>query len=108
MKGHNTCQWLVIGSKELCGRSCLRGYCKVHLARLRTGPGTQPCAVCGKCVKNRFRLRIGCGYRRAQMCEWQRSDRVLKAEFKRLRAIDISIETDDMRYVYPSASTRTT
>ena len=91
MKGQNTCQWLVIGSTERCGRSCLRDHCKVHLARLRTGPGTQPCAICGKGVKNRFALCIDCGYRRSQMCEWQRKDRTLKAEFRRLAAIDISI-----------------
>ena len=91
MKGYNTCQWLVIGSTELCGKSCLKDYCKVHLNRLRKGPGTQPCTVCGKGVKNRFKLCIDCGYRRAKMREWQRGNRGLMAEFKRLAAIDISI-----------------
>ena len=48
MKGQNTCQWLVTGSTELCGKSCLGDHCKIHLARLRRGSGTQPCMECGK------------------------------------------------------------
>ena len=56
MKGQNTCQWLVIGSTELCGKNCFGDHCKIHLARLRRGSGTQPCTECGKGVKNRFRL----------------------------------------------------
>ena len=51
MKGQSTCQWLVIGSTELCGKSCLGDHCKIHLARLRRSSGTQPCMECGKGVK---------------------------------------------------------
>ena len=51
MKGQNTCQWLVIGSVLRCGKSCLGEHCTIHLARLRQGPGTQPCTGCGKGVK---------------------------------------------------------
>ena len=51
MKGQNTCQWLVIGSVLRCGNSCLGEHCTIHLARLRQGPGTQPCTGCGKGVK---------------------------------------------------------
>ena len=40
MKGQNTCQRLVTGSTELCGKSFLGDHCKIHLARLRQGSGT--------------------------------------------------------------------
>ena len=49
MKGQNTCQWLVIGCTEFCGKSCLGDHCKIHLAR--GGSGTQPCMERGKGVK---------------------------------------------------------
>ena len=67
MKGRNKCQWLVIGSIELCGKSCLEDHCKIHLAHLRVGLGTKPCMECGKGVKNRFGLCLDCGYHRAPM-----------------------------------------
>ena len=51
MKGQNTCKWLVIGSMSQCGKSCLGEHCKIHPARLRQGPGTQPCTGCGRGVK---------------------------------------------------------
>jgi len=35
--GKNHCQWLVLSSIELCGRSCLGNYCKIHLALLLKG-----------------------------------------------------------------------
>ena len=89
MKGQNTCQWLVIGSTELCGKSCLGNYCKIHLARLRRGSGTQPCMECGKCVKNRFRLCLDCGNHKARMRAWQRDHRAFMVEFKRLADIEI-------------------
>ena len=91
MKGQNECQWLVIGSTELCRKSCLGDYCKIHLARLRRGPGTQPCMVCGKGVKNRFKLCEGCGYHKAQIRAWYRDRKALMAEFQRLASIQISI-----------------
>lgn len=51
MKGQITCQWLVIGSMELCGKSSLGDYNKIHLVRLRRGPGTQSWMGCGRGVK---------------------------------------------------------
>ena len=91
MKGQNTCKWLVIGSMSQCGKSCLGEHCKIHLARLRQGPGTQPCTGCGRVVKNRFKLCQDCGYHRTQMHIWQRGHRSFTAEFKRLATIEISI-----------------
>lgn len=46
MKGKRTCQLLILISMELCGKSCLCDYCKVHLARLRRRSETHPCNVC--------------------------------------------------------------
>ena len=91
MKGQNTCQWLVIGSTELCDKSFLGDHCKIHLARLRRVSGTQPCLVCVKGVKNRYGLCLDCGYHRAQMCAWQRSHKAFVVEFKRLAAIEIAV-----------------
>ena len=91
MKGLNTCQWLVIGSTELCGKSCLVDHYKIHLARLRRGSGTQPYMECGKGVKNRFRPCLDCGYHKAGMHAWQRDHRAFMVEFKRLAVIAIFI-----------------
>ena len=88
MKGQNTCQWLVIGSTELCGKSCLGDHCKIYLARLRRDSGTEPCMECGKGVENRFRI---CSYHKARMRAWQRDHKVFMVEFKRLAAIEIFI-----------------
>ena len=30
MKGHNRCSWLKSGETEVCGKSCLWEYCKIH------------------------------------------------------------------------------
>ena len=72
MKGQNTCEWLVIGSTELCAKSCLGDHFKIHLARLRRGSGTQP-----------FRLCLDCGYHKARMRAWQKGHRAFIVEFKR-------------------------
>ena len=90
MKGHNTCQWLVIGSTRLCGKSCIGEHCKIHLARLRKGPGTKPCQVCGKGVKNCYGLCLGCGYNKAQSRDCERKIKAFRDEFRRLAAIDVS------------------
>ena len=85
MKGQNNCQWLTIGSTKFCNKSC-----KIHLARLRQGPGTQPCKECGKGIKNRFRLCYDCGYNPVRMCDWHKRQGAVLSEFKRLSRIDIS------------------
>ena len=91
MKGTNKCAWLLLGMKEVCGKSCLRKYCKVHNARLAKGGGTTACSGCGKGVKNRFMLCQGCGYDRTQMRIRRMVNRAFLAEFKRLAAIEIPI-----------------
>lgn len=96
MKGRHNCDWLVIGSTEHCGRSCVYTHCKIHLARLREGPGTKPCKVCGVGVKNEFELCKSHGYHRVLGREWQRAKRTFDKETKRLRAIDISTEMEDV------------
>lgn len=64
MKRKKKFQWLKVGSTGLCGKSCLAEYCKVHLVKLRKGPGTKQCTGCGKRVKNRYLLCQTCGYGR--------------------------------------------
>ena len=100
--GQNTCQWLVIGSTELCGKSCLGDHCKIHLARRRRGSGTQPCMECGKGVKNRFRLCLDCGYHKTRMRAWQRDHRAFMVEFKRLGQSKVSFRDFFISYLYPS------
>ena len=89
MKGTNTCQWLLLGTTDLCGRSCMGMHCKVHFARLRKGPGTCPCTGCGVGVKNVFALFGDCGYYRALKRKWISNARA--REFNRLAAIEIYI-----------------
>ena len=86
-KGHNTCKWLTLSSTELCGKSCLTDFCKVHLLRLRKGSLTQPCRGCGVGVTNKQQLCCQCGYR-IERC---RAARAARKEFARLAAIEISI-----------------
>ena len=98
VKGQNTCQWLVLSSTESCARRCLGSHCKIHLARLRQGPGTYPC---GKGVINRFKLCQTCGYHWVQVRIWQHGHRAFIAEFRRLAAMDSSNQTDVGDGIYP-------
>ena len=90
MKGTDNCKWLMRGSTELCGRSCLKDYCKVHLMRLRKGGSTRPCTGCGVGVGNILNLCRACDYGRVATRLWMRRSRAFDKEFKRLAAIDIS------------------
>ena len=85
-KGWNTCQWLALSSTQLCGKSCLGVFCKIHLARLRKGQCA--CQRCGVGVKTALAMCKRCGsaayYQRivyAKKC-------ALRDEFHRLAAID--------------------
>lgn len=99
MKAQHICKWLLIGSFEHCGRSCLGEHCKVHLARLRKGPGTQPCTGCGKGIKNSYKLCLRCGYHRLFSRDSMRRARTFRKEFARLAAIEIPFrEKLNVRY----------
>ena len=89
MKGKNQCLWLVLSSTELCGRSCLGAYCKIHLARLRKGGGTKPCLVCGRGVINKFLLCRAHGYENENVKAWQQKNAAFNRECRRLAAIDV-------------------
>ena len=92
MKGTDHCKWLVRGSVELCGRSCLRDYCKVHLMRLRKGSSLmRPCTGCGVGVGNVVGLCVACDYNKIESRLRKRRVRAFEKEFMRLAAIDISI-----------------
>jgi len=86
-KGHNTCTWLRLSSTELCSKSCLGDFCKVHLVQLRKGSRTKPCRSCGVGVTNRQQLCCPCGYKD----EWRRATKTTQREFARLAAIELPI-----------------
>ena len=86
-KGHNTCAWLRLSSTELCSKSCLGDFCKVHLVQLRKGSRTKPCRSCGVGVTNKQQLCCPCGYKD----EWRRATKTTQREFARLAAIELPI-----------------
>jgi len=86
-KGHNTCVWLRLSSTELCGKSCLGDFCKVHLVLLRKGSCTEPCRNCGVGVTNKQHLCCSCGYKD----EWRRATKATRREFARLATIELPI-----------------
>ena len=89
MKGKKQRRWLVLSSTELCGRSCLGDYCKIHLARLRKGSDTKPCLICGKGVVNKFSLCQAHGYENEKVKAWQQKKAAFDREYQRLATIDI-------------------
>ena len=89
MKGTNNCCWLLLGTTDLCGKSCLGDYCKVHNARLAKGGGTFPCTGCGLGVKTPLARCKDCGAGYARLKKWRNRQYILRAEFQRLAAIEI-------------------
>ena len=89
-KGHNTCKWLDISKKELCGRSCLGEYCGIHLMLLRRGSCTKLCMSCGVGVTNKEQLCVPCRYQVARRRHSRQMHREFRGEFKRLATIKIS------------------
>ena len=44
----NKCSYLVIGSKEFCGKSCMGQYCGGHIRTVKKHNGEpRPCIKCG-------------------------------------------------------------
>ena len=64
VRGVNTCDWLLLGKTEKCGRSCMGKYCKVHNYRISKGGGSFACQVCGKGVKTSLELCQACRAKR--------------------------------------------
>jgi len=89
MKGIHKCEWLVLGKLEVCGKSCLGKYCRVHNAQIAKGGGTVPCEVCGIGVKTSLARCKDCGAGYARFKKWRNKNRIFKAEMKRLSAIEI-------------------
>ena len=90
MKGQRDCGWLLIGSLNHCGKSCLGEYCNVHLARIRReSPIPIPCRRCGKGTQSETYLSGLCGADRAQKY-------LVRAE-ARLRRIHRRV-MDEIRY----------
>ena len=89
MKGTTTCQWLLLGKTELCGRSCMATYCAVHNAQIAKGGGTYTCQGCGKGVRTELALCKPCGAHTAYMRKYTATKSLITGEFCRLAAIDI-------------------
>ena len=75
MKGQKYMPVACYRPTELCGRSCLRDYCKAHLACLRTDLAHP--AMCGEGVKNHFGLCMGQMTRLLRMICLLSSNRIL-------------------------------
>ena len=90
MKGTNNCAWLLLGTVEVYGKSCLGQYCKVHNARLAKVGGTFPCTGCGVAVKTSLALCRSCGVGRLHARARRKKESILRAEFQRLATIEIS------------------
>lgn len=90
MKRTNNCAWLLLGTVEVCGKRCLGEYCHVHNARLAKGGGTFPCTECAVAVKTSLALCRSCGVGRLHTRAWREKQHILRAEFQRLAAIEIS------------------
>ena len=86
---NNTCKWLLRGSTDLCGKKCMKEYCKVHSARLRQGSNNFSCENCGVAVRNTFKICHKCGYDSIYMRYWHRDRRAFDREFFRLSAIEV-------------------
>jgi hypothetical protein len=91
MKGTNKCAWLLLGTVNVCGKSCLGQYCRVHNARLAKGGGTFPCTGCGVAVKTSLALCRSCGVGQIHTQTWRNKQYILRDEFQRLAAIEISV-----------------
>jgi len=87
----NRCQFLKLGSTELCGRNCQGELCANHNLCMRRG-GTHPCTGCGIGVKSKVRLCMSCGHDRvAHRVAYANNIPTLPLyEFLRLAAIDVS------------------
>ena len=72
MKGYNRCSWLKSGETEVCGKSCLWQYCKIHRAKIRKGCKVPvPCGSCGRGVQSDIPLCRDCG--RGKVRHWHKA-----------------------------------
>ena len=91
MRGINSCAWLLLGTKgEMCNRSCMGVFCRVHNARLAKGGGTFPCTSCGVAVRTSLVLCRSCGVGRLHARARREKQRIFMEEFQRLATIEIT------------------
>ena len=59
----NQCAWLFSGSTQRCGARCCGRFCGLHnySTKQRRPNGPQPCIGCGRGVKGKHPICIGCG-----------------------------------------------
>ena len=89
MRGTNNCEWLLLGSVEVCGKSCMGKYCSVHNGRIAKGGGTVACIGCGLGVKTLLARCTDCGADFARVKQWRERQYTFKEEFQRLNTIEI-------------------
>ena len=89
MRGSNSCEWLLLGTAEVCGKSCMGKYCSVHNARIAKGGGTVPCIGCGIGVKTLLARCKDCGAACALVKQWRDKQYTFREEFQRLTTIEI-------------------
>jgi hypothetical protein len=73
----NRCQWVRIGSTNVCDRPCRGKYCFSHTRRARD---VKLCKICGRAIKYDCGLCMACGYNAKQMC----NAREIEREFIRI------------------------
>ena len=83
MRGTNKCVWLMLGKTEVCGKSCMGEYCKMHSYLIRRGGGTIPCTKCGIGVKTSLAMCKGCGVDNIRLKRWRGIQRDIVMEFRK-------------------------
>lgn len=78
VRGVNTCDWILWGKTEKCGRSCMGTYCGIHNAKIAKGSVSLPCQVCGKGVRQGRDLCLDCGGKKLYNKTYMAQMRALK------------------------------
>ena len=84
MRGTNKCAWIRLGKAEVCGKSCMGEYCKMHSYLIRKGGGTIPCEKCGIGVKTYLAMCKGCGVDNVRLKKWREAQREIVLEFRKI------------------------
>lgn len=84
MIGTNTCPWVLLGFRGVCGKRCMGEYCGIHRDRLAKGGGTHRCVKCGRGTKSKHPTCELCGANKARVYEHRAKKYAITEEFKRL------------------------
>ncbi len=87
----NICRWVMVGTTSHCSKPCMGEFCKVHLGQIRKSGELKLCRICGKGVRNKYLVCMGCGFNKLDKRIYMRAQRAFMREFKTLAAIDFHI-----------------